>query len=607
MDRKRTGSTGIGAGPRRDARGWIIGVILPLLIVAMAPLRPAGAAAASVSPGSSGPNLGPSPYKCGIGCWADLPNSLAVSYLADVDVSPKIVHPGDIMMGHIKLFSSFQTKKASGQTTGIIGGFEWLVGGTAVRGCGFRSLTCSWRAGAATDKWSTVTLVIYNSINSAESQDYYAVVGKNTHVVDGYVRDSAGAGMRGVPMWVSGISNSTAYHPSTDGNGFYYAFVTPGTYSVRVDVPAANVQSRFSPSRTTVSLGVHASADFSGEDHLVVKVDKRTVEPDGRGMATVTASEYDPFGRAVPNQLIKLDVTGPPSVVCSAMPNHVGYLEPSGVFGPGKPVYASAFQRTDSTGVLSDTVYFGTESGTWTVLADDAAHAKASPTGVTSPLFASADVTIKTGTWLPAVPSSFRTPLYFDLVPKGPQGTPTYVAVQTTVTWDLSHLIWGALHRLTFPAGTAKILNVPGASATSSLILGNDPLGNQKALLRWAEAHLPVGHELEVAPISGPGSKNAAVVIYAHHHPLAADSRVLDTDEVTRMVNAQTWATSPDGLPTVSEWETQIGGTAVLDYALPTPERDRTYLGFPYLPVANADDPRQEDPTFAACLQQPAP
>lgn len=583
----------LGSAGRRTTHGWIMALLMAVMIGGALPAGHAHTEAAITPPPTSAsvPNLGPSPYKCGVGCWNDLPNSLAVSYLANMTVSPKIARPGDTVSGNIQMLSSWQTTH----------GFHWVNIGQRLLGCGVRDLFCVWKAGPATNAWQTVSINIDNDTNVARTDDYYAVVGKNNHILDGYVRDSAGVGMRGVPLWISGLTNTMAYHPQTDGNGFYSAFVAAGNYAVRVDVPQQNINAQFSPSKQFVTLGARASADFVGEDHLTLKVDKGAVSATGLEQATVTVREFDPFGTAVPNVLIQMFASGPPSLVCSAMPGHLGYVEPANLQSNGQPLYLPAFQRTDSAGVLTDTVYFGTEAGTWTVSAEDAAYAKAHPTSTSSPLFKVASVSVTPDKWLPATPALFPTPQYFTLGTRN--GATVYVpALGTTAMWDLSHAIWGALHRLTFPSGTVNILQLPSSQVQPSLILGGDPLQNQKALLRWAQARLPL-EGLNVAPISGPGGTRPGIVIFSHHHPLGADSLVLDMDMVASMVNAATWAASPNGLPSVAQWETQIGGPAILDYVLPTPEQNRTYQGFPYLPVPNAADPFQQDLSFAACMQ----
>ncbi|HZS92150.1 MAG TPA: NucA/NucB deoxyribonuclease domain-containing protein [Chloroflexota bacterium] len=212
------------------------------------------------------PSLGPEPFKCGIGCWGDQPGSLAVSYLADVDVSPKIVKVGDFITARIHMFSSWSPK-------GPVSGFEWPI-----PGCGKRALVCRWKATpppsfpapTGQSAWQILSVPIDNSINNALSQDYYATTGDIT-VLDGFVRDDEQHPITNTTVLISG---PRSWRAITNLNGHYTAILPKGTYTVTPQVdptlmnpgehvkPVASADCAPSGSSCIVQLDKNRTANF---------------------------------------------------------------------------------------------------------------------------------------------------------------------------------------------------------------------------------------------------------------------------------------------------------------------------------------------------------
>ena len=245
------------------------------------------------------PSLGPSPYECITVCTG-YGRALAVSSLAGVAVTPKIVNLGDVVTARITQYAPKQAVlgyrwKLDGLPAGVTGAAALVAG---VKGCGFQDLTCSWRVTdwytrtkASVGGWLIVTVGIANTTGPAEAQDYYGVVSKGVHVLDGFVRDAQGAGLPGVPIDINGTHT---YSTVTDSNGLYNAMLPAGRYVAwpRVQDLAGKTEST-SPDHTQVSLTKDAAANF-------------TLNPCGKGRCA-TAYDWnmpDRFGVTNANGLI---------------------------------------------------------------------------------------------------------------------------------------------------------------------------------------------------------------------------------------------------------------------------------------------------------------
>jgi hypothetical protein len=183
-------------------------------------------------------------------------------------VTPKVVHVGDLV-----------TAKAM-RTGG--GDDVWVLGwelddlppagdpsaGAQVKvvsGCAAKDWACTWKVtSAAAAGWVVVTVSWASNIGGpAESQDFYGVVRKGTHVLDGYVRDQQGTGMGGVTITIA--RNQVTYDAQTDGNGFYNALLPAHVWGV---FPLAKGLQRpdevtFSPGSRAIDLSTDKTASFT--------------------------------------------------------------------------------------------------------------------------------------------------------------------------------------------------------------------------------------------------------------------------------------------------------------------------------------------------------
>lgn len=491
------------------------------------------------------------------------PAGLAQSWIASFHLSGHFFRTGDHVTGTITSHYPW-CSKTSGPW--CYSGTDW---GFAGAHCQPKALSCTWVAGPGSPdpQWQLDDMPIGNGIGPAHSADYLAIVDKNTYVLDGNVKDTAGNPLPGVAISIFGPKRR---YLVTDASGYYNAFLPRGHYTVSVSVggPSAVVSEVatarwFKPNEKSVDLQSFATVNFTGATHTIITVDKPTLTADGLQMATVTVRDLDPVGQGVAGQALRIDMNGAAALLCSTTTSHVGRVEPADVID-GSPLYLAAEQTTDSKGTLTFQVYAGTQSGTVDLYADEAARAKADITDTTA--FSSAHITLQPDTWASSFPGGFTATIYRGNSQGILVGVPSFVG--------LPHLLWAALH---VHLGNAPF---PG--------LGGDPLGNQKTLLRWVLQYVSRAAHLEIAPISGPGGTHPAVLLYVHgHRDVNADTRVLDTDMVTALLDETDETNLPSHLPTLSEWQTIIGGAPIADYAMSTPERGLTYNGFPYLP---ADD-----------------
>jgi hypothetical protein len=120
--------------------------------------------------------------------------------------------------------------------------------------------------------YTTVCLDGSSGFGSWESCQYYAVVGKETAVINGYIKDKDGNPVPGIPVRAVGANSTVG---STGKDGFYALVVKPGDYHVVPEPgPGGKRESTFRPESSAASLaaGQTARADFALEGGIQVKL-----------------------------------------------------------------------------------------------------------------------------------------------------------------------------------------------------------------------------------------------------------------------------------------------------------------------------------------------
>jgi hypothetical protein len=235
------------------------------------------------------PSLGPAPYKRGgWGCayYEEACNALSTSWLGDITVTPKIVHVGDVLTAHVTLHASPKdtwvgTWEVNDLAPGEAGAMPQVK---VIAGCGAKQNSCAWKVtNIAEPGWVVVTVGFDNPIGPAQSQDFYGVVGKGVHVLDGFVRDGGadgGTGMAGVTITIA--RNQVTYDAVTDGNGFYNALLPAHVWGVfpLTDGLQHPDDVTFSPGSRTVDLATDQTANF-------------TLDPCGKGHGCAAAYNWE--------------------------------------------------------------------------------------------------------------------------------------------------------------------------------------------------------------------------------------------------------------------------------------------------------------------------
>jgi hypothetical protein len=177
-------------------------------------------------------SLSDKPSRCGVGCWGDGRNQLAVSYIADFEIGPAIVRPGDRITGRVT-----RTRPD------LVKGWTW----PSPFRCAPDTEICSAKAGGPTGGWARVSMSWANPIGAARTDATYAVLGKRDgSFVQGRVRDLDGDPVPGVTVLIRGANSAKS--PTTDADGVYFAKVQPGTHVVRPRL----ADKRFAPARRRV-------------------------------------------------------------------------------------------------------------------------------------------------------------------------------------------------------------------------------------------------------------------------------------------------------------------------------------------------------------------
>ena len=119
-------------------------------------------------------------------------------------------------------------------SAGICGGppentFGWEAhqeAGSGTHNCGENSTSCKFTAGAATNAYGIVCISGSNQQGAWSSCDYYAVVGKGTGVIEGYVKDADGSPVAGVTVDAKGKGGAST---TTGADGTTRCRFSPGT------------------------------------------------------------------------------------------------------------------------------------------------------------------------------------------------------------------------------------------------------------------------------------------------------------------------------------------------------------------------------------------
>lgn len=534
--------------PRRQRALLALGILLLALYVGASPPPALGSGPATPT------GMPPSPV------------GLPQSWVASFHLSGHLFHPGDHITGTITVLA----KRCQLLAPPCYLGTDWSVAGGR---CPKTALTCTWIAGdgSPTPQWSILSMPINNEVGPAASDDYFAIVDKSVHILDGHVLDNAGNPIAHVRLDVSGTQSASV---TTDKLGYYSVFLHKGTYTVSPGGGSPAAARYFHPQFRPVTLGSHATADFEGDIHTVTTLSKTTVSNSGLETAVLTVRAEDPLGQPVPGHVLHVDVvpTGgnAAAVVCSAMPNFTGRIAPAGLAG-GAPYYVPVNQPTDPTGTLTYQVYFGAEPGRMLFSADDPAVTKHGGAGNVSS-FSSVEATVSSAASAPAFPVLYTVRLH--------RATGTRV----------DHLLLGGAMAAVVQGLTADLK--ANQLVPSPVNLGGASGDAQKALLRAIEGS-ETFDGFALSPIMGAGGMHPGVLIYLRSgSPSGRSTVVLDLD-TARALQADTLhhAELAVHLPTRADWERNIvGGASVLDYASAEPEQGLTYVaGLPYLPVSDAD------------------
>jgi hypothetical protein len=432
--------------------------------------------------------------------------------------------------------------------------------------------TCRWKAVALTSGWSLDLgfVLSYSGSQPYESGDYYAVVGKSIHAIEGYVTDTVGDRLTGLRIKIFGPKTSTA--ALTNNAGAYHALVPVGSYSVNLQ-PGAKAERYFDPllQKATVAQDTTSvRVDFVGTTHTDLSVTPATATDTGIATAKVVARALSPLDQPIPYHI--LDIYGAPGtgshaamVMCSIGGSQQGRVEPS-YLRQDAPQYLSLRQTTDGQGALTYQVFFGTVPGRVMFRVDDPSVA-AGKNGTDTRAYTTVDVDVSHTRHPSTFPGTFTVLQKLHLKSK---------VLKLSIDGTLAAIVQG----LTTGAYPPSPVNVSsGGDAQRNLLRAID------------QSELFKGYGM--MPISGIGGGAAGVLLYAGDNP--------DTSRVTRVLDLTTakalqsydltTANTTVNLPTRAEWESQIvRGTTVLDFASSVPEKGLTYVdGLPYLPATDAD------------------
>lgn len=457
---------------------------------------------------------------------------------------------------------------------------EWTFPGSgpglALKGCKgdpfAGSGICRWKVVAATGGWVSSLGLLISVPGSAQytAADFYTVVDKNTHVIEGHVTDTAGDRLAGVSLRIDGSTKGPIV--TTDSDGYYLRVVRPGAYYVSVRSGAATAK-YFKPQfkqATVKDTTASVTVDFVGSIHTTIALSRQAVKNSGLETATLTIQALSPIGQPIADHTLEVYAAPPrgsqaAAVVCAASGSHMGRIAPDGMVS-GSPLYLPIKQATDAKGLLTYQVYFGSAPGTLTFRVDDPSVTKQGGLGDVS-AYSTVDATI-TSQDRASFPSTYAVQQRTSIRTKN---------LTLGLAGALAAVVQGVT-RETFPPPAVPL---GGASGDA-----------QKALLRAIEASgLFAGFGL--APVMGTGGAHPGVLIYTGTDPnTARDTRVLDITTAQALQSYDLVKDTPAVvLPTRGAWEQQIvHGTTIIDYASAVAEQGLTYISsLPYLPAADGD------------------
>lgn len=410
-------------------------------------------------------------------------------------------------------------------------GTSWTDAGAPPNRCRPSVTRCSWRlpATAPLYLWHPAQMSITTTLGLFTANDYYAVIPRAQSVLEAHVGDAAGHPYPALTLHLNGPISATL---TTDGNGFAVGLLPTGRYHVVLDAGTAAASASFRPSAQALTVHGVIEDTIIGYAHLQVIAAGSSVLSDGMQAITVTVHASTPLGQPAAGLSIQTRVSGPDALLCALPPGGVGYVEPQSVIG-GTPLYLPVDQAADANGNLSYQVYFGTEPGLWRLTVADSTLGARDPW--LSRRTASVGVRIKPVAWARFFPARFRLKLY-DARGHG-----------KVASLSPAQEIWHALHGETVPFA-AKQSN----GLTLAALNVGDSLGDQRALLRWMEAYVPL-HGLEIGPVFSGGSTNWGVAIFPHHRFGTAETHILDAATLAAILAAPQPLGLP-ALPTPAQW-----------------------------------------------------
>lgn len=540
----------------------------------------AALAAPSASAGAAGKDdPGPAPTLCNIDRPVQ-PCFYKPSYL-NFSLSRHILHKGDVLTGTMTYgFPNMGHGEYPATYAGVL-----HAGGRGLQllGCtGPQSVhneaeaevqgttTCRWKAVAPTGGWSLdlgATLYAAGSMVNYVSGDFYVVLGKDLHAIEGHVADTAGVRLAGAPVRIDGRTKGPLL--ITDANGYYYRLVRTGDYAVSVR-KGAETAKFFVPRFKTVYVGDDDSSivvDFVGSIRTTINLDRTTVSDSGLETALLTVRVIGPTDLPVLNHPVKIYAaptqgSQATAVVCAPLGAQMGRIEPAGI-GSGGPEYLPVMQSSDSKGALTYKVYFGSAPGALTFSADDPSVTRHNGPGDVS-AYSSVEATVTGSTR-----ASF---------------TRLFTVEEHRLNRAIAHRVGldGALTAIVQGLTTPTYPSVP-------LVLSGAGGDAQRSLLHAIEqSRLFDGFGL--APLTA--GSHPGVLIFARDHPMTdATTRVLDI-QTAQALQSYTLETADVTvkLPTRGQWEQQIaGGASLIDFASPVAEQGLLFTDrLPYLPVDDA-------------------
>jgi hypothetical protein len=162
-------------------------------------------------------DLGPAPVRCGGenggtagGCYGTSANVMDDTWLADLTVSPHVVHVGE---------------KITATVAPLRDRVQWTWG---FEGCAPNTPVCTFTATTPTNGWALLGMSFPSPYGVGIEQDFYAVL-QDLYAITGYVRDAEGKGVAGATVTVAGKGGGAA---TTNVNGYYTTQVPKGSYAV---------------------------------------------------------------------------------------------------------------------------------------------------------------------------------------------------------------------------------------------------------------------------------------------------------------------------------------------------------------------------------------